>query len=256
MVATPCFDGHITGIYVNSLLRLQETCLHRRLRLTVKNILGDALITRARQNLLTYFMDEQTATHLLFIDADIGFDPFQVFRLLDFGADCTAAAYPLKNINWPKIAELARAGRADLDTASLDYVLDLDDPDEIRVERGFVRVRSAGTGFLMLRRAAVLRMMEHYADLAYVRDLSGCDSELKASKWRRALFNCMLDKQTGTYMSEDYSFCRRWTDIGGEIWLDIRSNLVHAGTAYFHGDLSTQFRDVHKAKREPGNSQG
>jgi hypothetical protein len=241
MVATPGFDGHITGIYSNSLLKLQQAFFQKQIPLTVKNILGDALITRARQNLLAHFMENKDATHLLFIDSDIGFEPSQVFRLLDYGADFTAAAYPVKNINWAKLAELAKAGKPNLASAALDYVVEFDNPQEVRIERGFAKVRAAGTGFLMIRRQALQRMMEHYPDLRYTRDLVIHD-ELRDSPWRYALFNCLVDKAAGIYLSEDYSFCRRWTEMGGEIWLDLQSSLVHAGTAYFKGDMSSQIQ--------------
>jgi hypothetical protein len=247
MVATPCFDGHITGIYSNSLLKLQQACFQRQIPITVKNILGDALITRARQNLLSHFMENKDATHLLFIDSDIGFDPTQVFRLLEYGADFTAGAYPIKNINWGKLIELAKAGKPDLHSASLDYVVEFDNPTAVQVVRGFAKVKAAGTGFIMIRKAALQRMMEHYPGLRYSRDLVLHD-ELKDSKWRYALFNCMIDEKTGVYLSEDYSFCRRWTDMGGEIWLDLQSSLVHAGTTYFKGDMSTQIEKQKEQK--------
>ena len=51
----------------------------------------------------------------------------------------------------------------------------------------------------------------------------------------------MIDQATGIYLSEDFSFCRRWTDLGGEIWADLESRLDHVGPATFHGDLATQF---------------
>ena len=241
MVATPCFDGHITGIYTNSLLKLQREFFQRQIPITVRNILGDALVVRARQNLMAHFMENQAATHLLFIDADIGFEPDQVFRLLDFGADVTAACYPLKNINWRKMAELARVNQPQLQSSSLDYVVEFADPNHIRLERGFARVKSAGTGFLMIRRSVIERMAARYPELAYSRDLVTND-DLLGSKWRFAMFNCMIDPQTGVFLSEDYSFCRRWTDMGGEIWLDMQSALVHAGTTYFKGDMSTALR--------------
>jgi hypothetical protein len=57
------------------------------------------------------------------------------------------------------------------------------------------------------------------------------------------LFNCFVD-ETGNYLSEDFSFCRRWTAIGGEIWIDLQSRLTHVGTVNFEGDLSTQFAAV------------
>jgi hypothetical protein len=51
----------------------------------------------------------------------------------------------------------------------------------------------------------------------------------------------MIDEATGTYLSEDFSFCRRWTRMGGEIWADLESKLTHVGAYSFTGDFSTQF---------------
>jgi len=52
----------------------------------------------------------------------------------------------------------------------------------------------------------------------------------------------MIDPATGTYLSEDFSFCKRWTDMGGEIWADLESRLTHVGTMSFRGDIATQFK--------------
>lgn len=250
MVATPCFDGHMFGIYSNSLLKLQQACFQQQIPLTVKNILGDSLIVRARQNLVAHFMENKEATHLLFIDADIGFEPNQVFRLLEYGKDVTAAAYPVKNLNWRKIVEQAKAGNPRLASATLDYVVEFVDPSNIRIEGDFAQVKAAGTGFLMIRREAIERMAQHYPDLQYSRDLVVQD-ELRNSKWRYAFFNCLVDKETGVLLSEDYSFCRRWTDMGGEIWLDLNSALTHAGTTYFKGDMSSIRRPATKGDSNP-----
>ena len=38
----------------------------------------------------------------LLVDADIGFEPEQVFRLIESGADMVAAVYPIKRVNWDK----------------------------------------------------------------------------------------------------------------------------------------------------------
>ena len=39
----------------------------------------------------------------------------------------------------------------------------------------------------------------------------------------------MIDPATGTYLSEDFAFCKRWTDIGGEIWADLESRSTMSG---------------------------
>ena len=103
---------------------------------------------------------------------------------------------------------------------------------------GFVKVRYAGTGFLMIRRAALERMCAHYPQLRYQRDHS--IDAAAASDNRFALFECMIGED-GTYLSEDFAFCKRWTDMGGEIWADLKSTLAHVGPITFYGDLSSHF---------------
>src|ERR1700723_4314146 len=242
VVATPCFGGQVSTLYVNSIFALQRavrSLSNARLKIELRD--GDALITRARANLMTSFLDDPTATHLLFIDADIGFTPDQVFRLIESAADVVAGVYPIKRVNWEKAKRAIEAHRPNVPSAALDYVLEINDPDHVTVVNGFTRVRYAGTGFLMIRRQVFAKMCAHpaYASLQFFREHS-LDA-LAGSLNRFALFECMIDPATGTYLSEDFAFCKRWTDIGGEIWLDLQSRLDHVGPSVFHGDVSSQF---------------
>jgi hypothetical protein len=242
MVATPCFGGQVSSIYAGSIFHLQRVVRSRsNIDLTVLMRDGDALITRARANLVTLFLDNPTATHLLFVDADIGFDPDQVFRLIESGADVVAGVYPIKRVNWDKAKRMLESNWSSMPSAALDYVLEIDDPDRVIAVNGFTRVRFAGTGFLMIRRHVLERMCRHpaYAALQFFGEHS-LDA-LAGSPNRFALFECMIDPKTGTYLSEDFAFCKRWTDIGGEIWADLQSRLDHVGPSVFHGDVSSQF---------------
>jgi hypothetical protein len=117
----------------------------------------------------------------------------------------------------------------------------------IAAMRGF-KVRYAGTGFLMIRRQALERLCARYPQLKYSRDHS--IDAATASDNRFALFECMI-AEDGTYLSEDFAFCKRWTDIGGEIWADLKSKLAHVGPMTFHGDLSSQFAEAPVAQEVP-----
>jgi len=240
VIGTPAYGGLVTTHYVASLLRLQRACSERKLDFALLMPSGDALITRARNTIVTQFLDDAAATHLLFIDADIGFDPASVFRLMDFGVDVAAGIYPTKKIDWARVKAMAESGIERLDSAALSYVIEYKDPKAIGVRDGFTPVRYAGTGFLMIRRGALLAMTQRYPELKFERQHEVPDPGA-GSPHRYALFDCMIDPATKTYLSEDFSFCKRWTDMGGEIWVDLASKLTHTGPFTFQGDVATQF---------------
>jgi hypothetical protein len=240
VVATPCFGGQVSSIYASSIFKLQSA-IRSKPNVEFKVLLrdGDALITRARANLMTLFLDDPSATHFLFVDADVGFQPNQVFRLIESGADVVAALYPIKRVNWEKARRAIETGKPNVPAASLDYVLEINDPDNVAVVNGFTRVRYAGTGFLMIRRHVFEKMCAAYPSLQFFREHS--IDALAGSPNRFALFECMIDPNSKTYLSEDFAFCQRWTDLGGEIWADLESRLDHVGPSAFHGDISAQF---------------
>lgn len=247
MVATPCYGGQSTVAYVNSVLALQRSCLERGVKINFNFRTGEALITRARADMVGEFLATD-ATHLLFIDSDIGFAPEQVFRLLSFDADVTAAAYPFKRIEWDKVRKGAQEGRVDLDVVGLSYVFYPESNGPLTARNDFVRVRHTGTGFLMIRRPALIRMCEAYPQLRYKMVQRTADLS-RDGPYSFALFECVIEAETGLYLSEDYAFCRRWRDLGGEIWLDIRSALTHHGQHAFKGDFAKQFTSARRTAR-------
>ena len=240
-VATPCFGGQVASIFATSLLKLQQTVAAQVPPMTVRFVMrpDDALITRARATLVTAFLDDPRATHLLFVDADIGFEPDQVMRLLAFDSDVAAAVYPVKRVDWDKVRQTLAADIPTPAAAALHYVVELDDPARIEGRDGFIKVRYAGTGFLMIRRQAVERMCAHHPELKFRRDHSTAGGQDSPNRF--ALFDCMIDPETGLYLSEDFAFCKRWTDMGGEIWADLNSRLDHVGSTTYCGDFASQF---------------
>ncbi len=233
IVGTPCYGGIVAGGFFTSVLYLQEACMRSGIQVTFLMPSGDALIQRARQNIATFFLSRPDATHLLFVDADIEFHPEQVFRLLRFKEDVTAALYPLKRHDWGKAKAAARSG-GDPEAASLTYICEWAKP---RVARdGFAKARYVGNGFLMIRRSALEKMMKAYPQLRYKSQGPAADP-FPGSPYRYAFFDCLLDQAARTYLPEDYSFCRRWTDLGGDIWVDQQSKLSHIGMDIFKGDL-------------------
>ena len=141
----------------------------------------------------------------------------------------------------------AQSGRPNLEDAGLDYVLYPETKGKMTARNDFVRVHHTGTGFLMIRRSALVKMCAAYPELRYKPARYEADL-LKEGPYNFALFDCMIEPESGLYLSEDYAFCRRWRDLGGEVWLDIKSKLTHYGANAFKGDLEKQFTRAPRAE--------
>jgi hypothetical protein len=234
-LAAPCYGGVIDIYFMRSVLGLQEACRARGIGLYIDLMGGDALITRARSRLAAQFLAHPEATHILFCDADIGFAPENVFRLIDADKEVVAAVCPLKRIDWEKARAAAKAGVEDLQAASIGYVVRfLPTPDNsVEVENGIAKVAYAGTGFLMIRREAMQRIVDAHPEL---RARMGDMADPLATE-AVMVFDTMIEPETGQYLSEDYAFCRRWRDLGGEIFADVEARLTHVGHAAYVGSL-------------------
>ena len=112
VVATPCFGGLVGQRYMQSAIALLQYGTQMGLQVSIELLGYDSLITRSRNALVARFMDTPTATHLLFVDADTGFNVEQVLRMLHFDQDIVAGMYPLKLIDWDEAA-LTRARRGE-----------------------------------------------------------------------------------------------------------------------------------------------
>ena len=239
-LATPCYGGMLNLHFMQSVLALQEACRERGVGLHVELMGGDALITRARSRLAARFLAHPQATHILFCDADIGFSPQNVFRLLDAAKPMIAGVCPLKLIDWEKLRAAAKADAPDLMAASIGYVVRfIPTPNHsVEIENGLARVAYGGTGFLMIERQAMQSVVDAHPELhARMGDMAD-----KLGEEAVMVFETMIEPETGQYLSEDYAFCRRWHDLGGEIWADTEARLTHMGSTAYTGSLMQALR--------------
>ncbi|HSV02676.1 MAG TPA: hypothetical protein VLI41_05670 [Phenylobacterium sp.] len=234
-LAAPCYGGRLTIHFANSILALAGACEARGIGLHVELLANDALIPRARARLAARFLAHAEATHILYCDVDIGFRPENAFRLLDARKEIAAGIYPLKAIDWERVRAAAMAGAADLQAAALSYVVRfLPTADRsVEVDDGFARVAYGGGGFLLIRREALQRIAAAHPELVATLD-DGAQAVM--------VFDPMVEPETGEHLSEDYAFCRRWRELGGEIWADVESRLTHVGHAAYSGALIRALR--------------
>ncbi|GAC87686.1 hypothetical protein Gbth_005_022 [Gluconobacter thailandicus F149-1 = NBRC 100600] len=239
-IATPCFGGSVTQSYMQSIIGCMAEAASQNIRLTLSTLGSDALITRARNTLLHQFMTMTDASHLLFVDSDIGFSFSDIQALLNADKPVIGGAYPLKSHYWDKNTERFLASGEPPETASLRYVGDCAALYSESTRPHVAQVSYVGTGFLLLTRATIQRMVNAYPDSRYQRIDAQQSGDIPAISAEQtdafALFDCMIDPETRTYLSEDYAFCRRWINIGGTVWLHRGLALSHTGPATFCGN--------------------
>ena len=85
----------------------------------------------------------------------------------------------------------------------------------------------------MIRRSALQKMQDHYREqLRYVNDIGFYNNNCRPEHCV-AIFDTLIDPISRRYLSEDYAFCKRWRDIGGEVFANMNHRLVHTGAASF-----------------------
>lgn len=242
MVATPCYGGLVTQRYMQCMCSLLLMTAHSGIAVQLELLGRESLITRARNALVAKFLDDPAATHFMFIDADIGFETEQVMRMLAFDKDIVAGMYPLKDIRWDEEA-IMRAQRGEpLELASMRYVGLPCDPRDREEQDGFVTGTYAGAGFLMIKREVFERMRVSYPHLQYTAAHTAAAPSLSNNQY--AFFDCVIDRLSGEYLSEDYAFCHRWRALGGKIWLDTRGTLAHIGPHEFLGSPQGRYAAI------------
>ena len=245
-IATPCYGGQLGEPYFRSMMRLAIMCNKYDIPYTISTLANESLITRGRNTLVSFFMENKEATHLFFIDADIEFEPEDVLRMVAYDKPVTVGAYPKKAVNWDSIIHAARANPKEtaqtIEGHSSNYVVNFDflkdengeKTPQVQISDNLIKLKDAGTGFMVIKKETIQKMFDKHADLKYANDINVDD---KFEKHMYALFDTMIDPESKRYLSEDYTFCRRWQQMGGDVWLDPRTALNHVGHYTFRGNI-------------------
>ncbi len=247
-LATPCFGGLVNQAYMQSVISLMQHAANYPMTMTLAMLGNDALITRSRNTLVSTFLNDSNATHLLFIDADISFEAADVIRLLMADKDVVAGMYPIKALDWESAQTLrSPLNRETEEEMALQYVGSPLTGAEAEWDGDFVTASYAGTGLILIKRQVIETMIAAYPHLQY-----GAIHAYPRTKptpgTQYALFECMIDTKTGLYLSEDYAFCHRWREIGGQIWLDTRARLTHTGPYAFPGNPDRRYEHIRPAR--------
>ena len=245
-LATPMYGGNCVGMYTRAVADLAAICAKYQIPLQLYFLFNESLITRARNYCADEFL-RSDATHMLFIDSDIGFNPQDVLALLamqddDSDYDVIGAPYPKKCISWEKIKLAVDKGIADEDPNRLekfvgDYVFNPKGGQrEIPIGQP-VEVMEIGTGFMMIRRKTFDKYKEVFPHLHYKPDHIRTEA-FDGSREIMAYFDCIIDPVSKRYLSEDYMFCYNVQKADMKVWFCPWMQTQHVGTYVFGGSLA------------------
>ena len=216
MLATPTGDGRYDRHYIKAWHGTIKLLQDFGVAVEWVEIPYCADLAMARAKLLSTFQCSRF-THLLMIDADMGWEPIDVIRLLRCNKDFVAAAGPMRKyplqfcVNFPSRGTL------------------------VEDMTGAMEVEKVGGAFVMISRACAERMAAAHPELAFTPE---------KGKIEYALFDPMIVEVAGERLrlSEDYSFCWRWKALGGKIFVLPDIELRHIGPHCFEGALSSILR--------------
>lgn len=208
MYGSICLHGFMLGVF-----DLQHECALRGIPLGQQIIVNESDVRRGRNRIMHDFLHSD-ATHMVMIDADIGFVGRDVLRLVAHAqahpGAIVGATYRKKTLD-----------KHDFAVLPLPYPTVLD-PAEL------LEVAALPGGFVCISRHIADRLAgAHHAE--WYND-PGLPGQRVAD-----VFAPIIDPATRDYWSEDYAICRRWRALGGTVLLDPNIALAHHGMLALEG---------------------
>jgi hypothetical protein len=246
-VGTPMYGGNAHGLYTKSCTDLAILCTKYGIDVKFYYLFNESLVQRARNYVVDEFMRSE-CTHLMFIDADIGFRAKDVLSLLGIQIsepkkyDVVTAPYPKKTIAWEKIKKAVELGKADenpffLDYYAADFVFNpVQNVKSFRIDEP-IEVGEAGTGFMLIPKETFKKYEEAYPDYKYKPDHVRTQN-FDGSRDIMAYFDCQIDPESRRYLSEDYFFCRNVRKASMKVWMCPWMELQHVGSHVFKGSFA------------------
>ena len=217
----PCYGGMLTESTFMSYIKWANTARQLGIDWTMETMTNESLISRARNTLTAKFLSNPDSTHLMFIDADIGFEPWHILVMLNRDVDVIGGLYPMKSlpVKWCVNGfEGAEEG-----------------PD------GLQEVSKTGTGFMLIKRHVFEKLNAHPAVKPFNSDI-GLPPELNV--YMKTYFDTAV--RENRYYSEDWTFCENARDLGIKIWVDKRVLLKHTGTYVFdYQNQDNLYKELH-----------
>ena len=241
-VATPV-HSECSIHYTQALLELQQCCIKNKIKITF-SLIKSSLVTQGRNLCVAGFL-ESNFSHMLFIDSDIYFDSDSILEMIKKNKDVISIPYPLKTIMWEKTMEKIKTGSIknikQLKSSFNTYPMKVQNDKDITVNNGVIEVTHSPTGCMLIKRSVFNKMIKAYPDKNIVQKtvINGKYVD-RPNMWN--FFDTLHDPVEKTFLGEDFSFCKLWTDLGGKCYAYIDHPIVHIGEHQYEGRFADELK--------------
>jgi hypothetical protein len=188
--------------------------------ISVDPITFESLIPRARNAVSARFLDNKQATHLLFIDCDIVFEPKDVLKLFEANRPVISGVYPKKYHKGPD--------------AKYPVDFSLNGQIILTEQTNVFEAELLATGFMLIQRQTLEEIINKNPDICYKNNIDGYTT---ANNMFYNFFQLQIDEQTKFLLSEDYGFCNLCKKSGIKVYIYSDITLTHIGFTPFTGNL-------------------
>ena len=157
-------------------------------------------------------MNNTDHEYLLFLDSDIGFDEYDVLKLINHQVDIVSGAYPMKTI-------------------PIRYCINVVQQEQRKGD--LLKIEGNGMGFTLIHRNVFLQMAQKFPDLKYTPPKDDSNVPPTEGEINNSYHFFMEHKKGDGFLSEDKSFFFRASMLGYDIWLDTTIKLQHVGSHIF-----------------------
>ena len=206
MAGVPTYTGQVCVPFVNSYICTWGLLANKGVQMEMECASHFSLVQYARNYIAAKFLQDETFTHLLMIDSDLGWDPRAAMRMFSRGKDVICGIYPVKTNNpyFPYV------GAEDVG------------------EDGLQLAERAPTGFMLVTREVMRKLADsvRWYDMQYNGQVISCPN----------IFD--LVHEGAQYWGEDFAFCKRLKNHGYNIWVETDMDFSHVGTNAWTANLA------------------
>jgi len=245
-VATPTTNGIMLSQHVGAVVHMVNRLHAAGIGTQYATVDGPNLILQ--RDLLAHLFLQSDATHLLWIDSDMSFEPGLCEKLLAFDKPLVGTIYTRRALDLGRLKSLIPAHGFDHALAlAYNWNVRLLGP-RLEVANGLCKVEGIGFGFTLIARAC-------FEELAKGGDCPAYESPLTGSKVHAFFRETAADN--GALLDLDYSFCKRWVDRGGEVLAYVGANICHVGDFRYGVPFAAYLAALQAAKPDvPPDAQG